>query len=120
MKKEETMELLNRIQVSYPFFKVTIPSSDNPSIEVLNQGLIDEWTRTFEDADYKEVMKRFDRHVKKSKYAPTPAEVYFRKEEPNDRIARIEKLKREAEEVPEELKQEFRDKVNALFEKKKR
>lgn len=82
MNKKEVVSLIEQIELFYnqPFSR-NFNLNDGETATDKMRKLVDAWHRLLKNQDFKDVMRRFDRHCVKSKYPPTIADLY---EEPSE------------------------------------
>lgn len=106
MDRDQVKELFKFLMSIYPTF-------DSPTTEK-----IDTWHRLMKDMDFKRVMAKAEQHVQVNKFPPTISEIAAYAPKENKHLEKIERWKEEAKKVPNELRQEFFAKVQALVEAK--
>ena len=105
MTKANVLELFKLIKSIYPNFEVT-------------QEKINIWASVMKDMDFDRVMARAREHVQENKFPPTIAEISAYAPKENKALEKMERWQREAEQVPDEVKQRFRQKMQQLIQEK--
>lgn len=106
MTREEIIELFKLIKSVYPTFEVTTEK-------------VDSWTRLMKDMDYKRVMAKTEEHAQSNKFPPTIAEIAAYAPEENKHLEKMRQWKKEADKVPEEVKTDFKNKMQQLLKDKR-
>lgn len=107
MNRDQVVELFKLIKSVYPNFDV-------------DSHKVDTWTRLMKDMDYKRVMAKTEEHVQSNKFPPTIAEISAFAPPENETLKKMEQWEREAEQVPDEVKQRFAQNLNKLLKDKKK
>lgn len=107
MNRDQVVELFKLIKSVYPNFDV-------------DSHKVDTWTRLMKDMDHKRVMVKTEEHVQSNKFPPTIAEISAFAPPENETLKKMKQWEREAEQVPDEVKQQFAQNLNKLFKDKKR
>lgn len=110
MNREEVKELFQLIGSVYPMF---IPDNKEQLTQKVNT-----WTRLMRNMDFERVMAKAEDHVQTNKYPPTIAEISAFAPEKNETLEKMKQWKREADQVPESVKEEFRQKLQQLMKEK--
>lgn len=105
MTREEVVQLFKFLKNIYPTFEV---STDK----------VDTWTRIMQKMDYQRVMVKAEKHASENKFPPTIAEISAFAPEKNETLEKMKQWKKEADQVPESVKQEFRKKLEQLMKDK--
>lgn len=107
MTRDEVINLFKLIKSFYPNFEVTTEKVNN-------------WAWAMRKMDFDRVMVRAQEHVQENKFPPTIAEVAAFAPEKNEHLEKIREWEKEAAQVPQSVKDEFRRKVNELFKEKRK
>lgn len=110
MNRSEVKELFQIIGNVYPNF---IPSDQEQLTRKVNT-----WTELMKDMDYKRVMAKAKDHVQSNKFPPTVAEIAAYAPERNEHLDKMRQWEKEAAEVPQEVKDDFKKKLEQLFKEK--
>src|SRR5690625_5822708 len=70
------------------------------------------------DMDYYRVMKRAEEYVVENKFPPTIADIAAYAPPKNETLKQMKQWRKEAEQVPTEVKLRFREKMKQLIEEK--
>lgn len=107
MNREQVIQLFKLIKSVYPTFEV-----DTQKVDI--------WTRLMKDMDFNRVMTKAEEHVQSNKFPPTIAEISAFAPPENETLKKMEQWEREAEQVPNEVKQRFAQNLNKLLKDKKK
>lgn len=88
-----------------------------PNFEV-DQTKVDTWSNVMKGQDYDRVIIKLQEHMKANKFPPTIAEISAYAPKRNEHLEKMKMWKQEASKVPEETKQQFRDKLMQLIREK--
>lgn len=105
MKREEALFVLQTIQEVYP--KYDLPEM---KVRMLVRELL--------PMDYVEVMKNLARHTARYPYPPMIAEIAAYPREREEQVERLNQWRKEAEEVPEEMREAFHKQMLKVLEEK--
>lgn len=105
MTREEVIELFKVIKSVYPTFEVSSTK-------------VDTWARMMHKMDFKRVMAKAEHHTMENKFPPTIAEIAAYAPEKNNHLEKMKKWEREASNVPQEVKENFRRQMEQLFKDK--
>lgn len=105
MNKEQTLNILEAIQTNYTHFNI-------------DQKKLNFWAFAMQEMDYEAVTKKLMQHVTTVKYAPTIAEIAAYKPKENNYLKELEQREIEAEQVPQEVKDLFKEAFDELIRKK--
>ena len=105
MNREQVIELFKFIKSVYPTFEVSSKK-------------VDVWTKVMRDMDYYRVMKRAEEYVVENKFPPTIADIAAYAPPKNETLKQMKQWRKEAEQVPTEVKLRFREKMKQLIEEK--
>lgn len=105
MNREQALEILEMIDEVYPQFELT-----ERKVEIMLPEL--------EKMDYKRVKARFSEYMTQNPFPPTLAEISAYAPPENKALEKMERWQREAEQVPDEVKQRFRQKMQQLIQEK--
>lgn len=108
MKKTEVLILLQTIKTFYPRFEYDPEITPNF------------WSEVMEGMDFKLVKKRLLEHVKVNKFYPTIAEIAAYPPKENAQLKKLQQLETDAQDVPQHIKDEFREALDELVRKKQR
>jgi len=106
--------ILDREQVK-KLFKFL--ASIYPNFEVSSHKL-NVWARMMRDMDYKRVMAKAEQHAIENKFPPTIADIAAYAPPENETLKKMEQWRKEAEQVPTEVKLRFREKMQQLIREK--
>lgn len=107
MERNQAIEILETINELYPRFELT-----ERKIEIMVPQL--------EKMDYPRVMARLNEHIVNNSFPPTLAEIAAYAPPKNETLEKMKQWKKEAAEVPLEVKEKFREEMKKLFEEKNR
>lgn len=107
MTREEVVQLFKLLKSFYPNFDV--------SSEKINH-----WTWAMKKMDFNRVMAKAQEHVQSNKFPPTIAEIAAYAPKKNEALEKMQQWKREAEQVPPEVKKQFAYKLQKLLKDKAR
>lgn len=105
MTKADVLKLFKFINSVYPNFEVT-------------QEKIDAWSLVMKDMDFGRVMARAKEHALENKFPPTISEIAAYAPPENKVLKQMERWRKEAEQVPAEVKLQFREKMKQLIREK--
>ncbi|GEN30264.1 hypothetical protein HNQ35_000032 [Cerasibacillus quisquiliarum] len=106
---------MNREQVKQLFkFLVSI----YPNFEVSSHKL-DVWTRMMKDMDFNRVMAKAETYVTENRFPPTIADLSAYAPDENKHLEQMKQWKREAQQVPDEVKHRFRQQLLQLVQVKR-
>lgn len=105
MTREQVKQLFKIIVSVYPNFDV-----DSTKLNI--------WTSLMRDMDYQRVLEKTKDYMQKNKFPPTIADISAFKPKENEYLEKIIRWKKESEKVPNELKQEFKNKLLQLVRDK--
>src|SRR5690625_837874 len=105
MNREQVIELFKLIRDVYPNFEVDTQK-------------VNTWTRLMKGMDFKRVMAKAEEHVQSNRFPPTIAEISAYAPEENKHLQKIKQWEREAGQVPDHVKQEFKSKLKQLIREK--
>lgn len=105
LNRNEALSVLESITGMYPRFELT-------------EQVIEAWLPLLEEMDYKRVMARLRNHAVSNRFPPTIAEISAYAPPENTALKKMEKWQREAEQVPDEVKQKFQQKMKQLIQEK--
>lgn len=105
MNREQVIELFKFIKSVYPAFEVSSKK-------------VDVWTKVMSNMDYDRVMKKAEKYVVENKFPPTIADLAAYAPPENETLKKMEQWRKEAEQVPTEVKLRFREKMKQLIEEK--
>lgn len=105
MNRDQVIELFKLIKSVYPNFEV-------------DSHKVDTWTRIMKGMDFKRVMAKTEEHVQTNKFPPTIAEISAFAPPENETLKKMKRWEREAEQVPDEVKQRFAERLNHLLKDK--
>lgn len=105
MKRDQALEILRTINELYPRFELT-----ERKIKALLPQL--------EKMDYDRVVTRLNEYMVSNPFPPTLADIAAYAPKENEHLKKMEHWKAEAAKVPEEKKQEFRNKLQQLIKDK--
>jgi len=105
LNREQVIELFKFIKSVYPTFEVSSKK-------------VDVWTKVMRDMDYYRVMKRAEEYVVENKFPPTIADIAAYAPPKNETLKQMKQWRKEAEQVPTEVKLRFREKMKQLIEEK--
>lgn len=105
MNREQVIELFKFVKSVYPTFEVSSKK-------------VDVWTKVMRDMDYYRVMERAEEYVVENKFPPTIADIAAYAPPENETLKQMKEWRREAEQVPDEVKQRFYQKMKKLIQEK--
>lgn len=105
LDREQVKKLFKFLASIYPNF-------------VVSSHKLNVWARMMKDMDYKRVMAKAEQHAIENKFPPTVAEIAAYAPEENKHLEQMREWQREAEQVPDHVKQQFRQKMIDLIQEK--
>lgn len=105
MERNQALEILKTINEIYPRFNLT-----ERKIKILLPEL--------EKMDYKRVMAKLSDYMTSNPFPPTLADIAAYAPEENKHLEEMKQWQREAEQVPDEVKQQFQRKMQQLIREK--
>ena len=112
MNREQVKELFQLLISVYPSFR--------PDTAEKLTKKVDTWTHLMKNMDFKRVMARAEEHVQTNKFPPTIAEISAFAPPKNETLEKMKQWEREAEQVPDEVKQNFAKQLEHLIKDKKK
>src|SRR5699024_3027306 len=112
MNREQVKQLFQLIGSVYPTF---LPDDQDKLI-----SKVDTWTHLMKDMYFKRVMVKAEKHVQSNKFPPTIAEISAIAPPKNETLEKMKQWEREAEQVPDEVKQNFAKQLEHLIKDKKK
>jgi len=103
--KADVLELFKLIKSIYPTFEVT-------------QEKIDIWANVMKKMDYERVIVRAREHFAENKFPPTIAEIAAYAPEKNEHLEKMRQWEKEAEQVPQRVKDNFKKQLEKLLKDK--
>jgi len=103
--KADILKLFKFLHAIYPNFEVT-------------QEKIDAWSLVMKDMDFDRVMARAKEHSQENKFPPTISEIAAYAPPENETLKQMEQWRKEAEQVPTEVKLRFKRKMQQLIREK--
>jgi|SRR5690625_2744605 len=105
MNRNQAIEILQMINEIYPKFNLT-----ERKVEIMLPEL--------EKMDYERVKARFSEYMTTSPFPPTLADIAAYAPPENETLKQMEQWRKEAEQVPAEVKLQFREKMQQLIREK--
>jgi len=105
LNREQVIELFKFLKSVYPTFEVSSKK-------------VDVWTKVMSNMDYDRVIKKAEGYVVENKYPPTIADLAAYAPPKNETLKKMERWEHEAEQVPDHVKKQFRDKLKQLIQEK--
>lgn len=105
MERSEVISLFKLISSFYTNFEV--------STEKVNA-----WTWAMKDMDFDRVTTKAKKHVQENKFPPTIAEVAAYAPEHNEHLDKMKQWEKDAAQVPEWKKQQFKEEMQRLIREK--
>jgi hypothetical protein len=110
MNRSEVKELFQIIGSVYPSFI--------PNDERFLTAKVNTWTNLMKDMDYKRVIAKAEEHARLNKFPPTIAEIAAYAPEKNEHLEKMKQWEKEAADVPQSVKNEFKRTMEQLFKEK--
>ncbi|MCG5104411.1 replicative helicase loader/inhibitor [Oceanobacillus alkalisoli] len=105
MNRNQALEILETINELYPRFELT-----ERKIQIMIPQL--------EKMDYDRVMARLSEHMVNSSFPPSLAEIAAYAPPKNEHLEKVRQWEREAAQVPDHVKQEFKRNLEKLIKDK--
>jgi len=105
VERKQVVELFKFIRDIYPMFEVS-------------SGKVNSWHRMMKKMDFERVMAKAEQHAAENKFPPTVAEIAAYAPEKNEHLEKMRQWEKEAAEVPQSVKDEFKLKMEQLFKEK--
>lgn len=110
MNREEVKEVFQVIASVYPTFM--------PDTKEMLKKKVDTWAWAMKDMDYERVMAKTHEHIQSNKFPPTIAEISAFAPPKNEHLEKVRQWEKEAAQVPDHVKQEFKRNLEKLIKDK--